>query len=164
MKFGGAVRAARRMAEPSLRRSDMDTVPEQRGRGDKFDRLLGSLVGIPGVLCSAPTTVRSVTPIAGTAETFIVQTYRQRDEDGDGSAVREYVFLEYVDDGGSTRLVIPPAVTKVIIRQHDSLIGRARKAAAKTEAARRKARGIVPGFMRNRKHKARKVIAAQPMT
>lgn len=111
---------------------------------DKFDRALGALVGIPDVIHTAPTTVRAAMPLIGTAQTFIIQTYRHR-ESG------ETVFLEYVDEKGTVRIVIPPAVTKVIHRQHDSLSGRARSKAAKAAADDRKARGIQPGFMKGKK-------------
>jgi hypothetical protein len=111
---------------------------------NKFDRALGALDGIPDVIHTAPTTVRSVTPMIGAAQTFIVQTFRQR-ESGDT------VFLEYVDEGGTVRIVVPPAVTKVIARQRDSLTDRARSKAAKAVAEDRKARGIKPAFMKTKK-------------
>lgn len=114
---------------------------------DKFDRALGALVGIPDVIHTAPTTVRATTPIVGSAQTFIVQTFRQRDEDKSGDTV----FLEYVDERGTVRIVIPPAVTKVIARQRDALTDRARSKAAKAVAEDRKARGIKPGFMKGKK-------------
>lgn len=126
----------------------------QSSRNNRFDRTLGSLIGIPGVLSSAPATVRAATPMTGEAQTFIVQTFRRREEsDGENAPPsQEFVFLEYVDDAGSTRIVIPPNVVRVILRQHDSLTTRARKRGAVAAAADRKARGILPGFM---KHKAK---------
>jgi hypothetical protein len=39
------------------------------GRQDRFDRTLGSLVGIPDVLHTPPTTVRSTSPLVGAAQT-----------------------------------------------------------------------------------------------
>ena len=127
----------------------MSDTPDYRSLPDKFDRAMGSLVGIPDVIHTQPTTVRASTPIVGSAQTFIVQTFRQRDEDKSGDTV----FLEYVDEKGTVRIVLPPAVTKVIARQRDSLTDRARSKAAKAVAEDRKARGIVPGFMKNRKKK-----------
>ena len=118
--------------------------PNESNRNDRFDRAIGALVGLPDVLQTAPSTVRAVSPIVGAASTFIVQTFRQR-ESGDT------VFLEYVDDAGSTRIVIPPSVTKVIFRQRDSLSKRARSKATQATADDRKARGIVPGFMLKKK-------------
>ncbi len=113
----------------------------------KFDRALGALVGIPDVIHTAPTTIRSTTPIVGGAQTFIVQTYRQRDGEKSGDTV----FLEYVDESGTVRLVIPPSVTACISRQRDSLTARSRSKAAKAAAEDRKARGIKPGFMSRKK-------------
>ncbi len=107
---------------------------------NKFDRALGALVGIPDVVHTAPTTIRAATPIVGSPQTFIVQTYRQKDSG-------ETVFLEYVDDAGTIRIVIPPQVTKVIARQRDALSDRVRRASAKAAAADRKARGIKPAFL-----------------
>lgn len=120
-------------------------MPNSTEAVDKFDRALGALVGIPDVIHTAPTTVRAVMPLVGLAQTFIVQTYRQR-ETGDT------VFLEYVDEGGTVRLVIPPSVTKVIARQRDALSARARSKSARAAAEDRKARGILPAFMKGRNH------------
>ena len=104
---------------------------------DNFDRLLGQLDGLPGVLKSRASTVRVVTPLIGAAETWIVQTVRQQDE-GDT------VFLEVGTRGGYTRLVIPPKVTAAIARQHDRLVERARSAAAKAAAQTRADAGHIP--------------------
>jgi hypothetical protein len=114
---------------------------------DKFDRALGSLVGIPDVIHTSPATIRAMSPLIGSSQTFIVQTFRQREDEKTGDTV----FIEYVDESGTVRMVLPPAVTKVIARQRDSLTGRARSKAAKATAEDRKARGIAPGFMKNRK-------------
>lgn len=116
---------------------------------DKFDRAMGALVGIPDVIHTAPTTVRATTPLTGSAETFIVQTFRMSDEGKSGDTV----FLEYVDERGTVRIVLPPKVTALIARQRDSLTARSRSRGAKAAAADRKARGIVPGFMRAKKKK-----------
>jgi len=113
---------------------------------DKFDRALGSLVGIPDVIHTSPSTIRAMSPLIGSSQTFIVQTFRQK-ESGDT------VFVEYVDDSGTVRLVIPPQVTKVILRQYNALTDRSRSKAATAAAEDRKARGIKPGFMKNRTSK-----------
>src|SRR6185503_5812509 len=83
-------------------------------RIDKFDRALGALVGIPGVTRTQPTTVRAMSAIVGTAQTFIVQTFRQREEDGDKVRSGDHVFIEYVAQGETVRIVLPPEVAKVI--------------------------------------------------
>jgi hypothetical protein len=118
--------------------------PQEPGyRVDKFDRLLGALTGLPDVTHTKPSTVVSVSPLIGASQTFIIQTYRQR-EQGDT------IFIQYVDDEGSIRLVIPPAAAEAIARQHDALTTKVRKTVAKAQAAARKARGEVPGFMRQK--------------
>lgn len=126
-------------------------MPETTSVRDSFDRALGSLDGLPDVLKTAPTTIRVVTPMVGNAQTFIVQTFRQRDP-GDESAPSEFtVFVEWVNENGTVRIVLPPKVTKLIARQRDALFGRARKRSAKAVAEDRKARGIKPGFMKSKR-------------
>lgn len=110
----------------------------------KFDRAIGALDGIPDVIKTSPTTIRTTTPLSGEAETFIVQTFRMNDDGKTGDTV----FLEYVDERGTVRIVLPPKVTACIARQRDSLSARSRSKAAKAAAADRKARGVVPGFMK----------------
>lgn len=108
---------------------------------DQFDRLLGSLDGLPDVNCTKASTIRTITPLLGTSQLFIVQTYRQR-EQGDT------VFLECVTNAGTVRLAIPPAVSDAIARQREALTGKARSRAAKANAQARKAAGILPGFLK----------------
>lgn len=113
-------------------------------RIDDFDRQLGQLEGLPDTLHTRPSTIRTTVPLIGSSQTFILQTVRQA-ERGDT------VFLEYVDRSGSTRIVLPPAVTAAIARQRDTLTDKSRSKAAKALAADRKARGIQPGFLKGRK-------------
>lgn len=110
---------------------------------DKFDRLMGSLVGIPDATTTKPTTCVVHTPLIGAAQTFIVQTIRVRD-------IGDTIFVQYVDDEGSVRLAIPPEVADAIARQRDALTTKVRKRVARDQAAQRKARGEVPGFMRKK--------------
>lgn len=112
---------------------------------DAYDRLLGSLHGLPDVTSTKPSTLRTVTPILGTSQMYIVQTYRQR-EKGDT------IFLECVSKDGSVRLALPPSVSEAIARQRDSLTGRVRSKVAKAAAKERKDRGELPGFLRPRKN------------
>jgi hypothetical protein len=86
---------------------------------------------------SKPTTVRTVTPIIGTSQTFTIQTYRQR-EQGDT------IFLECIDGEGSLRLAIPPKVAEAISRQRDALTNKSRAKASKAAAQDRKDRGEIP--------------------
>lgn len=108
---------------------------------DAFDRLLGSLHGLPDVTQTKVSTIRTVTPLLGTSEIYIVQSFRQA-ERGDT------IFLERVSKDGSVRIALPPSVSNAIARQRDSLTGKSRRKSAKAVAADRKARGIVPGFMK----------------
>lgn len=102
-----------------------------------FDRLLGGLDGLPDVISTKPSTVRAIVPLLGSAQTFIVQTYRQR-EQGDT------IFLECVSADGHLRLAIPPKVADVIARQREVLTDKSRSKAARAQAAERKERGVRP--------------------
>jgi len=123
------------------------------GLPETFDRLIGGLHGLPDVVCTAPSTVRAIVPLIGSAQTFIIQTYRQR-EQGDT------IFLECVSGEGSLRLAIPPKVADVIARQREALTDKSRSKAAKAVAAERKAAGILPGFMKGKRGKRNKVSQA----
>jgi len=107
---------------------------------DAFDRLLGALHGLPDVTSTKASTIRTIAPLLGTSQMFIVQTYRQRDK-GDT------IFLECVSKEGTIRLAIPAAVSDAISRQRDTLTGKSRSKAAKATAQARKDRGELPGFM-----------------
>ena len=104
---------------------------------DPFDRQLAALHGLPDILKSAVSTVRTVPPLGiGGSQVFVVQTYRQK-ERGD------LIFIEVV--GPETiRLVIPPQVANVIARQRDALTTKSRSKAARAQAEERAARGVVP--------------------
>jgi hypothetical protein len=108
--------------------------------GDEFDRTIRSLTGLPDVLHTKASTVRALTPVLNLSQTFIIQTYRQRDK-GDT------VFIEYIGAEGSFRLALPPVVADTISRQRDALTDKSRSKAAKQVAADRKALGIVPAFL-----------------
>ncbi len=111
---------------------------------DKFDRMMGALTNLPDVAHCKPSTIVAVSPLIGATQTFIIQTFRQRE-------VGDTIFLQYVDDEGSKRIHLPPEVSDVIARQRDTLGTKNRKRAAKAEAARRKAAGIEPGFLKVKK-------------
>lgn len=110
---------------------------------DTFDRLIGSLHGLPDVTTSRPSTVRTVLPMLGNSQTFIVQTYRQKD-------AGDTIFLELVDAEGRARIVIPPKVADAIARQREALTKKSRSAAARAVAEERKDRGEQPAFLRGR--------------
>lgn len=111
---------------------------------DPFDRILGSLHGLPDITSTKPATIRTMTPLLGTSEMFIVQTYRQR-EQGD------IIFLECVSRAGTVRLALPPQVADTIARQRDALTGKSRSRAAKANMEARMSRGEVPAFLKKKK-------------
>lgn len=111
------------------------------GMPDAYDRQLGNLHGLPDVLNTRPSTVRTLTPLLGLSQTWIIQTYRQA---GQG----DVVFLEMVGGDGSLRLAIPAAVADTIARQRDALTAKSRSKAAKQAAQDRKERGVEPAFLR----------------
>jgi len=127
--------------------------PEDNGRQyktvDKFDRMMGALIDLPDVTRTKPTTLTVHTPLIGEAQTFVVQTLRQRE-------VGDTIFLVYVDGTGSVRIAIPPEVADAIARQRDALTTKVRKRVARDQAAQRKAAGIQPAFLKAKKAKAAK--------
>ena len=76
---------------------------ERKALGDIFDRTIRSMNGLPDVLTTKVTTVRSLSSVLELSQTFIVQTYRQKDE-GDT------IFIEYIGGEGSLRLALPAVV------------------------------------------------------
>lgn len=117
---------------------------EQYLKIDKFDRLFGALTDLPDVTKCKPSTVVAHTPIIGATQTFIVQTLRQKE-------VGDTIFLQYLDDEGSVRIAVPPAVADAIARQRDALTTKSRKRVAREQAQARKARGELPGFLKGKK-------------
>lgn len=118
---------------------------------DTFDRTLGSLDGLPGVIFTSQATIQTTTPLVGNAETFIVQTVRHPDS-GDT------IFLQAISAGRSFRLVIPPKVAATIARQRDALTGRARVRGARQAVATKREKGIQVGNLEalQKARKARK--------
>jgi len=104
-------------------------------RLDDFDRMMGSLDGLPDAVRTKPTTLLATSPLVGSAQTFIVQTVRRRDQ-GDT------IFLQYVDRNGSQRIVIPSNVADTIARQRESLGTMSRRKAGRLLAEVRKEQGI----------------------
>lgn len=109
----------------------------QRIMSDRFDRLMGQLDGLPDSATTRPATIRAVTPLVGAAQTFIVQTVRLR-EHGDT------VFLEYIGQEGSFRLILPPKVSETIARQRDALSSMVRSKIGKESMRQRMAAGYTP--------------------
>jgi hypothetical protein len=122
---------------------------------DKFDRAYGTLSHLPDVTHTKPATITTDEPLVGSAQTFIVQSFRQADRFTDqngkeGSKSRDTLFLQYIDGDGQYRIVIPHKAVQAIIRQHDALTNKVRKTVAKQQAMARKARGELPGFMKRK--------------
>lgn len=108
---------------------------------DLYDRVIGSIDGLPDVNKTRPSTISTVLPMLGNAQTFVVQTYRQR-EAGDT------IFLQVIDAEGSDRMVIPAKVADAIARQRDALTRMSRRQAARATAQARMDRGEAPAFLR----------------
>jgi hypothetical protein len=128
-----------------------DRNPERSALGDVFDRTLRGLNGLPDVCATKATTLRTFTLVKEEAQTFIVRTLRKSDLASDTDKrdkSQDYIFVEYIGNEGSIRIVLPPIVADCIARQRDALGKKNRKRAAKAEAARRKAEGIQPGFLK----------------
>ena len=83
-------------------------------RRDAFDRIIGQIDGLPGVRKARPSTVTTVLPILGNAQTYVVQSYK--DETG------FFIFVQMVDAEGRARVVLPPKVAAAIYRQRDALV------------------------------------------
>ena len=116
-------------------------MPEQTYRTmDKFDRMMGALANLPDVAHGKPSTVVAVSPLIGEAQTFVIQTFRQRE-------IGDTIFLQYMDGEQHIRLAIPPAAADAIVRQRDALTTKVRRKIGKDSAAARKARGELPAFM-----------------
>jgi len=116
----------------------------------KFDRTHASLQEV--ALWTQPTTIKHVN-FAGKAESFIIQTARH--ESGDT------IFIECLDETGTTRIPLPPRVAKVIHSHYAALTRRSRKRAASIQADKRKAEGIEPGFMKYMREKKAAAEAAK---
>lgn len=114
---------------------------EQRSAISYFDRAIGALDGLPDVVKSKDTTMRVIPTFGIGTYTYIVKTYRRREE-GDT------IFLEVASEGNITRIVIPPAIADVIARQRDQLTTKSRSRASKRVMEDRMARGEKPGFMK----------------
>lgn len=97
---------------------------EQPRRVDHFDRIIGSIDGLPDVQRARPSTVTTVMPIIGQSQTYVVQSYK---EPADERAGGFYIFLQRVDAEGGIRIAIPPKVADAIYRQRDALVKASRR-------------------------------------
>jgi hypothetical protein len=97
---------------------------------DNFDRVIGALHGLPEHEFSRPSTVTSVMPIIGRAQTYVVQTCRTPEGGYIG-------FLQMVDAEGRARIAIPAKVMNALYRQREGLVTRKRRATGKAVHERR---------------------------
>lgn len=108
---------------------------EQTLPQDAFSRRLRELTDNPGAVRATSTINRQ--DFYGNAETWVIDTFRV-----DGG---EEVFLQRIGADGSSRLILPPAVTSAINRQRDRAVTVNRKRAARTALATKRAAGIPVG-------------------
>lgn len=116
---------------------------ENENRLNFFDRVMGSLHGLPDVIRSKATTLRVVPTFGIGSHTYIVQTFRQKE-------IGDTIFLEVTSESGATRIVIPPSVADAIARQREQLTGKSRSLAGKRVAADLRERGIKPAFLKKK--------------
>ena len=110
---------------------------------EHFDRMVGNLENLPDVIRTRPSTKTISLPLVGHSHTYIVQTYRQKDE-GDT------IFRQVISAEGTHRIVLPPMVAKTIASQRESLVKRSKSKAGKEKMERRMAQGFVP-FVKKKK-------------
>lgn len=95
-----------------------------------FDRVLGTLDGLPEVTSTRPATVQTVLPFVGNVTTYVLRTFKSRE-------AGFTLFLELVDAEGRARIVLPDKAVQAIYRQRQSLTDRSTPA---SRAAKAKAR------------------------
>jgi ATP-dependent exoDNAse (exonuclease V) alpha subunit len=108
---------------------------------NKFDRVYGGVIDVS--LSTKPSTVKTVQPITGKTETFIIQTCRH-EESGD------YIFIEHIDESGVTRIAMPPKVANLIASQREALTKRRRSISSKAAMKARIDAGEVIGFRKKK--------------
>lgn len=97
---------------------------DQPTRVDPFDRILGDLTGLPDHRISRPSTVTTILPILGNAQTYVVRTMR--------TDKGEYIgFVEMIESERHMRLVVPAKAMNALYRQRDSLGKQTRSARGK---------------------------------
>lgn len=102
---------------------------EDNTRPDPFDRIIGDLTGLPDHTFARASTVTTVTPILGRAQTYVIRTCR-----APGGA---YIgFIEMVEADRHIRIVIPEKAMAAIYRQRDGLVTASRRSAGRERYAR----------------------------
>jgi len=92
-------------------------VNEHSAKLDGFDRAIHSVRGLPGY-SEKVSVIEQGSDFFFTSSKWIITSVRTDDQ--------QAVFLEWIGQAGGDRLVIPPAVVKVIYRHHNQFrtIGR----------------------------------------
>ncbi len=120
---------------------DTNTKDESSAMPGEYDRIYGSLDGLPDVTRTNASTVIQTPPLGvGGSRTFFIQTARQRE-------VGDTIFIQTVGPDGGQRIVLGPEVAATIARQRDSLTTMVARKHGKRIAAERKAAGIAPAFL-----------------
>lgn len=102
----------------------------------EFDALRDKLAGTPGFRRTMSTIRSGATLSDANTSTWVIETVRNAEETA--------IFVERISSEGSFRQALPHKVAESIYRQNEQLKTKGRKAAAKAEAMRRKALGVVP--------------------
>ncbi len=119
---------------------------------DRFERILWTVRKMPFIVHSNEITQTIVSEDSIGADTFIVQTFRQKD-------IGDTIFFTHIHGDHATRIVIPPRIADTIARQRAGLETKSRRKAAKAIAADRASRGIKPntaGLEAYRRKRAKK--------
>jgi len=106
---------------------------------DAFDRLLSSMIGLPGGAHTKLAAVQSI-DWYGNVTTYNIQSVK----------IDEGVttFVMQVDANGSVRYILPTKVLGAIDRQRASLTKQIRRRHGRRIAEERAASGLKPGFMK----------------
>lgn len=108
-----------------------------------FDRSMDSFKDNQAAVKAGPSQKRIAGPFGLGNQLWSVETYRIDGQDT--------IFLECYGDAGQVRLVIPPAIARIVVRQYDALGGKSRRRAAAASAQERKDAGIEPAFLKGKR-------------
>lgn len=111
---------------------------------DSFDRTLSSMMGLPNGAHTKQSNVQHI-DFYGNSTSYLVQTVRTDEE--------IMAFVIQVEATGSKRFMLPLSVLAVIDRQRESITTKLRSRHGKRLAEERKAAGIEPGFMKEKRRR-----------
>jgi len=115
-----------------------DDTPELALPRDEFSEAVRRFMRNPGAVRRESTI--HLPDAYGNLATWVLTTFR---EDG-----RETVLVQRLSNTDPVRIVLPPEVCAALVRHRDSATIVSRKRAARTNAAKRKAAGIQPAFLK----------------